>query len=96
MYHDHFTSDKFVTLSFPGSTTKKKTDGKFEEKAEIVGNSEKLEKKRKYSGLCIPDNPMWAKELIIPEEDSKEAQKTTDEVRHIICQDQLWCTQKVL
>ena len=54
VYHDHFTSDKFVTLSFPGSTTKKKTNGKFEEKAEIVGNSEKLEKKRKYPGLCIP------------------------------------------
>lgn len=71
-----------MTLSFPGSTKKKKKDTEFEEKAEIVENPEMLEKKKKYPGLCIPDDPMRAKDLIIPEEDSKEAQKTMDEVRH--------------
>ena len=61
VYHDHFTSDRFVTLSFPGSTTKKKKDGEFEEKPKIVGNPEMLEKKRKNPGLCIPDNPARAR-----------------------------------
>ena len=70
-----------MTLSFPGSTKKKKKDTEFEEKAEIDENPELLDKKRKYPGLCIPDDPMRAKELIIPEEDSEEAQKTMDEVR---------------
>ena len=70
-----------MTLSFPGNTKTKKKDAEFEEKTEIVENPEMLEKKRKYPGLCIPDNPVRAKELIIPEEDSKEAQKTMDEVR---------------
>lgn len=70
-----------MTLSFLGSTKKKKKETEFEEKAEIDENPELLDKKRKYPGLCIPDDPMRANELIIPEEDSEEAQKTMNEVR---------------